>query len=680
MNKRIVYLFSFFFGVVTFFTFGSISSVRAAPYVVSLCGQNSDGSTKTGPGCLTCNSWGSGGTCRDPNNGPNVYMNGYTCSSDNPSDPYRCQGAGASNTGHWQDGQTVDIGSLIGSACKYQLDIFDDNSLLDFMVFKNPDNCTAPPPPSTAKYRCDGNSCIRDDAGGSTTDSNCAGACAPPPPSTCSNTEAIARVNGGSWTASNLALKYGDQLCFQPNPISPNRTSSLNRSGDGWTGSTCSSAPGSPSACPNCITWDPWYGPVGSVSQHIAFDATGLLWWQAPEDSTCKDVQYITTIACDPNSWGTCAASCTQINACGTTRDCTGGACCTNTTPTGLTLTSPTDGAIISGTTADLSWSLDAWGTICNNTTQYQIYVDDVIVSTQTTSSLTGNYSYSGTSGTHTWKVRATNGTLSIVTDPRIFTLQNALPWWQVSGGGVTAAGSVTSKVASGNVFITDPAGMAVSGSGNTDFNGQPVSSTNWLVANTDSDLSAAVAANNSWTNLNTTVDGLVTPTNVSSSITSIAQLTPAAGLVDGVYYVQINGNADLAATGPLDVGDAKIVLFVTGNANIKNRINLNDNTGFFMLAAQGDITIDGPVGTSSYQTTSPDLEGIYFAQSTFNTGNSTNYLRIEGIVVGMNGVNNQRQIYSANPAETYVFRPEMAVLAPAGIMRKQRTWEEVAP
>ena len=432
---------------------------------------------------------------------------------------------------------------------------------------------------------------------------------------------------------------------------------------------------------------------MGSVSQHIAFDATGLLWWQAPEDGTCKDVQNITTIACDSNNWGAwgaCSAGCgggtqSRINACGTiqTQACNIQACCTNTAPTDLTLLSPANGATISGTTTTLSWSLGFWGTVCaGNTNQYKVYVDDFVtpVSTQNTDSLTGNYSYPGSAGIHSWKIVATNGTLSIETAPRTFTLQGVLPWWQVSGGGVTAAGGVASKVASGNVFITDPAGIAVSGSGSTDFNGQPVSSTNWLVANANSGLSAAVAANNNWTNLNTTVDGLVTPTNISSSITSIAQLTPAAGLVDGVYYVRINGNADLAATGPLDAGDTKIVLFVTGNANIKNRINLTNNTGFFILAASGNINIDPSVGTSAYQITTPDLEGIYFAQGTFNTGSSTNYLRIEGIVVGMNGVNSQRQIYSANPAETYVFRPEMAVLAPAGIMRKQRTWEEVAP
>lgn len=38
-----------------------------------------------------------------------------------------------------------------------------------------------PTPPPQARYRCSGNSCIRDDAGGGYTDANCNGACAAPP-------------------------------------------------------------------------------------------------------------------------------------------------------------------------------------------------------------------------------------------------------------------------------------------------------------------------------------------------------------------------------------------------------------------------------------------------------------------------------------------------------------------
>ena len=336
-----------------------------------------------------------------------------------------------------------------------------------------------------------------------------------------------------------------------------------------------------------------------------------------------------------------------------------------------------------------LNWGVSGWGTNCaGNSNSATVYVQEcpALVSPTTVfrSNLPASQTSIGYSGQYTksycWAVQASNGALSTQTFPRRWTFTES-NWWQVVGGGVTAVGDVMSKVAPGQVFAVDPAGVVVSGSGTTDFNGQPVSSTNWLVANADSRLGTDLAARASFTKIARSVDGLVTPVTISSSVADTAQLTPLAGLTDGAYYVQIKGDADLAVNGPLDVGTAQVVLLVAGNVNIKNKINLTDNQGFFMVAASGNINIDPAVGTPAYQTASPDLEGLYFAQGSFNTGSSaTNYLRIEGSVTGMNGVYNQRQIYAVNPAETYVFRPEMAVFAPYGVLRKQRLWEEVAP
>ncbi len=604
-----------------------IPTKTLAVQVTNICGLSTyDG--MTGSGCDPCWSGnGSEGFCTDPSiGGYDTYIDIQACDSDQGGHN-QCDGStGGYGLANYNGGGTISSNSYIGSHCKIQLDQYKDNGggrqLIGFLTVREPNNCGGSPPPPTPPP--------------------------PPPPPSCPALQAQLWVPSDpahpTYERRDVTIRMGDEIRYRC-------TSSIQCSG-------FFSTPNSSNT-----NWGPFQnGGVLNTSAGSVFlpFPAWYTYTTFPEQEGlppgCSD--RLTTTVLPP--------------------------ACSNIAPTGLTLTSPAEGATIPGTTTTLSWSLSSWGTNCaGSTNQYKVYVDDLItpVSTQTTSSLTGNYSYSGTSGIHTWKIVATNGATSIGTPTRSFTLQSStLPWWQVSGGNVTAAGSIASKVTSGNVFITNPAGIAVSGSGSTDFNGQPVSSANWLVSNANSGLSTAVAANNSWTNLTNTIDGLVTPTNISSPVTSIAQLTPAAGLTDGVYYVRIIGNADLATTGPLDVGNAKIVLTVTGNADIKNRINLTNNTGFFILAAQGDINIDSAVGTSSYQATNPDLEGIYFAQGTFNTGSSTNYLRIEGIVVGMNGVNNQRQIYSANPAETYAFRPEMAVLAPAGIMRKQRTWEEVAP
>ena len=599
-----------------------IPTKTLAVQVTNICGLSTyDG--MTGSGCAPCWSGnGSEGFCTDPSiGGYDTYIDIQACDSDQGGHN-QCDGStGGYGLANYNGGGTISSNSYIGSHCKIQLDQYKDNGggrqLIGFLTVREPNNCGGSPPPPPPTNP-------------------------PPPAPNCS-------VN------NSISCNTDVQLSIAPNPANIGNSMSFRVvSGDA-------------SVCTN----QSWSGGVINC---------GGSWDNQTCTAQTSNNNYVYT-----KYWQKCEGSFSNCSPlCSKTANYSITTPCSNIAPTGLTLTSPAEGATIPGTTTTLSWSLSSWGTNCaGSTNQYKVYVDDLItpVSTQTTSSLTGNYSYSGTSGIHTWKIVATNGATSIGTPTRSFTLQSStLPWWQVSGGNVTAAGSIASKVTSGNVFITNPAGIAVSGSGSTDFNGQPVSSANWLVSNANSGLSTAVAANNSWTNLTNTIDGLVTPANISSPVTSIAQLTPAAGLTDGVYYVRIIGNADLATTGPLDVGNAKIVLTVTGNADIKNRINLTNNTGFFILAAQGDINIDSAVGTSSYQATNPDLEGIYFAQGTFNTGSSTNYLRIEGIVVGMNGVNNQRQIYSANPAETYAFRPEMAVLAPAGIMRKQRTWEEVAP
>lgn len=424
--------------------------------------------------------------------------------------------------------------------------------------------------------------------------------------------------------------------------------------------------------------------------------------YSVPSGQTCAGNQcanwWDCAPPCDPNNWGGwsgCSASCgggsqSRSNACGSTQtqSCNTQPCCTNSAPAPYLL-SPAANQSLPGSAVSLNWGVSGWGTNCSgNSNSATVYVQEcpelVSPTTVLASGLPASQTSIGYSGQYTksycWAVRASNGALSTQTFPRRWTFTES-NWWQVVGGGVTAAGDVISKVAPGQVFVTDPAGVVVSGSGSTNFNGQPVSSTNWLVANAASRLSTSLMTNASFTEIARTVDGLVTPVIISSPVVDTAQLTPLAGLADGAYYVQIKGDADLAVNGPLDVGTAQVVLLVAGNVNIKNKINLTDNQGFFMVAASGNINIDPAVGTPAYQTATPDLEGIYFAQGAFNTGSSaTNYLRIAGSVTGMNGVNSQRQMYSLNPAETYVFRPEMAVFAPSGVLRKQRLWEEVAP
>jgi len=209
---------------------------------------------------------------------------------------------------------------------------------------------------------------------------------------------------------------------------------------------------------------------------------------------------------------------------------------------------------------------------------------------------LTKSYNFTGVNNTlYYWRVVASNGASTAASQTWAFLL-SMRPWWQVAGSGVTAVGNINSVIpTNGGQFIMDPPGIPVAGGGQATFNNQPISSKNWIVADPNSDISPTVIARNGYDDLERNILGSLTPAPASSPITSVAQLT-AGTAVNGVYYVKVRGNLNLASSGPLDLGTNRIVLLVDGDVAISNTVNLTDNRGYLLLASSANMTVDPAV------------------------------------------------------------------------------------
>ena len=190
------------------------------------------------------------------------------------------------------------------------------------------------------------------------------------------------------------------------------------------------------------------------------------------------------------------------------------------------------------------------------------------------------------------------------------------------------------------------------------------------------------------------------TPTSTPTSIPSptrtptplpspTPQPTPVVGAVD-IAVVYRSG--DLTLSEATNIGDRKTIIVTDGNVNINGNLNLNDDNGFLLVLAGGNITVSPGVGEATYRNisvsggyNSPQLEGIFYAQGTFNTGTvgitgTDIQLRTDGTVIGMEGVTLGRNVAGIYSAEYFNFRPEMTYLVHKLGLRKKVTQELTNP
>ena len=273
------------------------------------------------------------------------------------------------------------------------------------------------------------------------------------------------------------------------------------------------------------------------------------------------------------------------------------------------------------------------------------------------------------------WAVSASNGALSTKTFPRRWTFGDT-SWWQVSGGGVMAGGDITSKVNTGQKLIKDDNGV-VAANGTLYLNN---SSNTWQASNDPNIISSKLNYRYDYDSVYSRVFAHVKP--IESPFNNLYSIPTGldSTKVNYFHYPQ-----DLNIDADLNFGDYKVVFLAERDININKNINFNDNTGLVALYAGGNINIDSQVGTVTGtgvdpDTLTPNLEGIFLASGSFNTGTGTKQLKIEGPVIGISGVNFQRNLYSQWPNEFIVFRPDILMKLPKPLLRQNNLWMEANP
>ena len=91
-------------------------------------------------------------------------------------------------------------------------------------------------------------------------------------------------------------------------------------------------------------------------------------------------------------------------------------------------------------------------------------------------------------------------------------------------------------------------------------------------------------------------------------------------------------------------------------------------------MIASGNISVDPSV---------TNLEGVYIADGVIETGVSASQLLAGGIFTGWQGFNLERDLgigNEADPAERFIYRPDLVRNAYQYLLKPQISWAEVAP
>ncbi|KKR75864.1 MAG: hypothetical protein UU21_C0025G0001, partial [Candidatus Levybacteria bacterium GW2011_GWA2_40_8] len=158
-----------------------------------------------------------------------------------------------------------------------------------------------------------------------------------------------------------------------------------------------------------------------------------------------------------------------------------------------------------------------------------------------------------------------------------------------------------------------------------------------------------------------------------------------------GVYVV--NGSLNLTLSNPNNVfTQGNYVILVRDDVVINSEIHLDSDSGL-VISAGRDITVASNVGTNTYNSTTPNLEGIYSAGRNFVVAGNNNCslgsdrkLNVLGNIIANAALNGgqvvlQRTLCSSECAAFYV-QPNLNLLLriPGVIKVPSYIWKEVAP
>ncbi len=261
-------------------------------------------------------------------------------------------------------------------------------------------------------------------------------------------------------------------------------------------------------------------------------------------------------------------------------------------------------------------------------------------------------------------------------------------PWFQTQGGDVYAANAISSGVPStvtprffglDNPVGTDwTSGVVTYGGalGSFDFNPEGglgaayVNNDHWLVNDKPNAKMSFYDYFYGRLGAPTTPDTLTTPLTQPASRT-----TP--------YYL----TGDVTTSGDWSVGDGQnLVFIIDGNLNIAGNIRIT-GTGFVTFIVRNNITVDPSVG-DAYNSTTPNVEGIYISGGTLNTGLSTVAGKERFVGKGIFIADNftlGRSFESIghnkdNAAQLFIYNPNLVWLMPDAMKEVGTTWQEVEP
>lgn len=159
------------------------------------------------------------------------------------------------------------------------------------------------------------------------------------------------------------------------------------------------------------------------------------------------------------------------------------------------------------------------------------------------------------------------------------------------------------------------------------------------------------------------------------------------AGQSYSVYTTASNAIKELTINTPWTIGtNEKLIMIVDGNLDIRAPITITGN-GFVAFVVKNDILVNSSVGTT-WNSTTPVVEGVYIAGGTIKTGLSTDIATERFVGKGMfaaNAILTQRNLITAGrnrdtSADLFLYNPAFLVTMPDILQDVSYSWQEVAP
>lgn len=159
-----------------------------------------------------------------------------------------------------------------------------------------------------------------------------------------------------------------------------------------------------------------------------------------------------------------------------------------------------------------------------------------------------------------------------------------------------------------------------------------------------------------------------------------------------GNFFYQYTGALTIGNGGTIDFGVRRVVVFVQGSVTINSKILTQNGTGVFVLISSGNISVNPSVGgpqefpTCKNSVCTPDLEGVYFTQGQFSTGNAgvgaDNQLHVRGSVAAWNSIVLERDLpnNTLTPAELFEYGIDQVMAMPSALKERNVLWKEIAP